>query len=456
MGKRNHFYSQIVLFVIETIILNVVLKRVLFSDVHGIYDPFGYDTSIMFFFNVAWVSSLLINRTYKQTNLEVTQKSIISILKTLGLQMFMTLAFVVFIKNFYFPKALLYQTYMILLGSLILVRVLFRAWIEYVNPNFRGSRNVVVLGGGPTAANLKGFFETQKLVGYQFKGFFSAQKEDPESYVNQLKAFCSQNQIHEIYYAHSNLSQELIRKIVDYADNNLIRFKYALNYQSYLSKNAELEFCNSTPVLTYRKEPLEYLSNQLIKRAFDIVFSLAMCLLVFPWLFLIIGIAVKLSSKGPIFFVQSRSGKDNKEFPCLKFRTMTVNRDSDSKQATKGDARITKVGAFLRKTSLDEMPQFINVLLGHMSVVGPRPHMLKHTEDYGRMINKFMVRHLVKPGITGYAQVAGYRGNTETPELMEARVRHDVKYLENWTIWFDMKLIILTAYNMVKGEENAY
>ncbi|MEO0404931.1 MAG: sugar transferase, partial [Bacteroidota bacterium] len=115
-----------------------------------------------------------------------------------------------------------------------------------------------------------------------------------------------------------------------------------------------------------------------------------------------------------------------------------------------------KVGAFLRKTSLDEMPQFINVILGHMSVVGPRPHMLKHTEDYGRMINKFMVRHLVMPGITGFAQVSGYRGNTETPELMEARVRHDVHYLENWTIWFDIKLIFLTAYNMVKGEENAY
>ncbi|MGB0424120.1 MAG: exopolysaccharide biosynthesis polyprenyl glycosylphosphotransferase, partial [Flavobacteriales bacterium] len=216
------------------------------------------------------------------------------------------------------------------------------------------------------------------------------------------------------------------------------------------------EFFNSTPVFTYRKEPLEYSSNQIIKRIFDFTFSLLVCLLIFPWLFLIISIAIKFSSKGPIFFVQDRSGKDNKRFPCLKFRTMTVNNDSDSVQATKGDARITRVGAFLRKTSLDEMPQFINVLLGHMSVVGPRPHMLKHTEDYGKEINKFMVRHLVKPGITGYAQVSGYRGTTETPELMEARVKHDVFYLENWTFLFDLKLIFLTVYNMIKGEENAF
>jgi putative colanic acid biosynthesis UDP-glucose lipid carrier transferase len=174
------------------------------------------------------------------------------------------------------------------------------------------------------------------------------------------------------------------------------------------------------------------------------------------WLYPIIALLIKLQSKGPILFRQKRSGRNDEPFVCYKFRSMRVNPDSDKKQATKFDARITPIGKFLRRTSLDEMPQFLNVFLGHMSVVGPRPHMLRHTVEYKAVIDKFMVRHFLKPGITGWAQVNGLRGETRLVQQMEKRVRYDIDYLENWSVALDVEIIFLTVINALKGEDNAY
>jgi lipopolysaccharide/colanic/teichoic acid biosynthesis glycosyltransferase len=165
---------------------------------------------------------------------------------------------------------------------------------------------------------------------------------------------------------------------------------------------------------------------------------------------------IKLESRGPVFFIQKRSGKDDEPFWCFKFRSMKVNTESDEVQATKDDPRITRIGAFMRRTSLDELPQFFNVFLGNMSICGPRPHMLLHTKQYSTSINKFMVRHLLKPGITGWAQVNGLRGETESPELMQKRVEYDLWYMENWSLMLDVKILFMTIINMFKGEKNAY
>ena len=192
------------------------------------------------------------------------------------------------------------------------------------------------------------------------------------------------------------------------------------------------------------------------KRLFDIVVSLIAIVIVSATILIPIIIAIKLSSKGPILFKQKRTGYRGREFVCLKFRTMKVNADADTRQATKDDPRKTKVGDFLRKTSLDELPQFLNVLYGNMSVVGPRPHMVKQTDEYRKLINRYMVRHTIKPGITGLAQVSGFRGQTEKLWQMEKRVEYDVKYIENWTFWLDIKIMVRTVLNAVQGEKNAY
>mgnify|MGYP003374863796 FL=1 len=194
----------------------------------------------------------------------------------------------------------------------------------------------------------------------------------------------------------------------------------------------------------------------MLKRLFDMIFSLAVILLVSFTILVPIIIAIKCSSKGPILFKQKRTGYRGREFTCLKFRTMKVNDKSDELQATKNDPRKTKVGDFLRKTSLDELPQFVNVLIGNMSVVGPRPHMVKQTEEYSRLIDKYMVRHMIKPGITGLAQVSGYRGQTEELWQMEKRVEYDVMYIENWSFWLDIKIIFRTVINAIQGEKNAF
>ena len=194
----------------------------------------------------------------------------------------------------------------------------------------------------------------------------------------------------------------------------------------------------------------------MLKRVFDIIFSSSVIIFILSWLTPLVAILIKLESKGPVFFKQARNGFNYKEFYCYKFRSMTTNSEANFYQATRGDQRITNIGKFIRKTSIDELPQFFNVLFGDMSVVGPRPHMVSHTDMYAKRIDKFMVRHFVKPGITGLAQISGYRGEVETDKDIIGRVKFDIFYIENWSLLLDLKIIFKTAINAVKGEEKAY
>lgn len=196
--------------------------------------------------------------------------------------------------------------------------------------------------------------------------------------------------------------------------------------------------------------------NPTIKRVFDVVFSLLVIVFFLSWIYLILAILIKLESRGPVIFRQKRTGRNNEDFWCYKFRSMRMNDDSHRKQAHRNDERITRIGRFLRKSSLDEFPQFVNVLIGNMSVVGPRPHMLKHTEEYKYCVDNYMSRHCMKPGITGWAQINGFRGETQKIHLMEKRVEHDMWYLENWSPSLDIKIILLTMLHIVKGNENAF
>jgi len=237
----------------------------------------------------------------------------------------------------------------------------------------------------------------------------------------------------------------------------MIRVRIIPEFSEYLSQKFSIDYVQSIPILKLRDEPLKSFTNRVIKRVFDLVFSSLVILLIFSWLFPIIALIIKLTSKGPVFFVQQRTGQDGKSFPCIKFRSMTVNAVSDQLQATKGDARITPFGAFMRKTSIDELPQILNVLFNHMSLVGPRPHMLKHTEEYRVLVDKFMVRHFAKPGVTGWAQINGYRGETKLIKDMKNRAAADIWYIENWSFLLDVRIVIATAWGMIfKRDENAF
>lgn len=361
-----------------------------------------------------------------------------------------------------FPIRCIIYYYLLLFIFFTLWRVTARFTLKRYRQYGRNYKRVIIVGAGKNGMNLYAEMKKEMAYGFYIYGFFDDNlllKNTLPNYLgmtHEVENFALENNIDEIYCTLPNSQDEKIIRLLNFAEKNMIRFYLVPEFSRYVKKQLELESIESLPIMAVRSEPLQSIHNQIIKRIFDILFSLIFLCTIFPVLYIIFGILIKLSSPGPIIFKQKRTGIYGREFDCYKFRSMQVNECADKKQAEKNDPRTTKIGQFLRRSNLDEIPQFYNVLVGDMSVVGPRPHMLKHTELYSAIIDKYMVRHLVKPGITGWAQVNGYRGETKTMEQMEGRVRLDVWYLENWTFILDLKIIFVTIINMFKGEKNAY
>ena len=332
--------------------------------------------------------------------------------------------------------------------------------VYYLLQKYRSSfggnlRKTVIIGKNRQTYALETFFKKNPEYGYALKRVFNLRDKTQESLDNCLR-FIKENNIDEIYCSITELSNTQILQVVSFADNNLKILKFLPDNKEIYSKKLKYEYYDFIPILSLRNIPLEESVNQFLKRLFDIVFSVCIIIFVLSWLTPILAIIIKIESRGPVFFKQSRNGFNYKEFECYKFRSMTPNPDAHLYQVTKGDQRITKVGQFIRKTSIDELPQFYNVFFGDMSVVGPRPHMVSHTQMYAKRIDKFMVRHFVKPGITGLAQVSGFRGEVETDKDIINRVKYDIFYIENWSILLDIKIIFQTLLNAMKGEDKAY
>ncbi len=318
-------------------------------------------------------------------------------------------------------------------------------------------RNTVIIGYTPEAIRLKGLFETRNDYGYRFLGFFSDKQSNKniKGNLSDLKTFVIENQIHEMYCSLNEISNIQLKDLIDFADENNKTIKFIPDTKEIFSKNLKIDYYDFFPVLSLQKSMLLEPSTKTIKRAFDIVFSLIIIVVLLSWLIPLMAILIKLESRGPVFFKQGRPGLDEKEFFCYKFRSMKINKTTEI-EASKNDPRVTRIGKFIRKTSIDEMPQFLNVILGDMSVVGPRPHLWSQNKFYGNSIKKYMVRHYVKPGITGLAQVKGFRGEIETHNDMINRIKFDVFYIENWSLVLDLKIIVQTIINIFKGEAKAY
>jgi Undecaprenyl-phosphate glucose phosphotransferase len=315
-----------------------------------------------------------------------------------------------------------------------------------------------VTGVTSATRDMVDFFNNHPEHGYRlYKMFDQAEYNgDFNRYFSDLKTYCLENKIDEIYCSLTEFNAEQAEQLVEFTDREVLRLKFIPSSVGINLDNFKIDFYGYLPVYIFRPIPLDNQFNKIFKRTFDIVFSIFIFVFIFSWLFPIIAIAIKLNSKGPVFFKQKRSGRDNDNFGCYKFRSMYYDLSKDVVQATKGDSRITSVGAFLRKTSLDELPQFLNVLLGDMSVVGPRPHPLWLNDKYRDNIEKYMVRHFIKPGITGLAQVKGFRGETTDPVMMERRIKMDIFYLENWSFLLDIKIIFMTVFSVMKGDKNAF
>jgi len=319
----------------------------------------------------------------------------------------------------------------------------------------------IILGAGVIGQKI--FDEMLRNVyhGVVILGFFdddpNKNRRDVLGNIEEAKEYILKYKVSYVFCTLPHLAEEKIKDFIKFCESHVINFNIVLSF-GYHNPNVTpiVEHIGQMPVLVLRNLPLSYLHNIFIKRSIDVIFSLAAILLIFPILFPVLSLLIKLSSPGPVLFKQKRTGRRGREFYCYKFRTMRCSSDAHTKQATANDDRKTKVGNFLRKTSLDELPQLFNVLIGNMSLVGPRPHMLKHTDEYSPKVDKYMVRHFAKPGITGLAQVSGFRGETKDVELMEKRILEDIKYVENWTLKFDFKIMFKTIFVILKGDKNAY
>jgi putative colanic acid biosynthesis UDP-glucose lipid carrier transferase len=318
-------------------------------------------------------------------------------------------------------------------------------------------RNAIIIGYTESSKNLQQLFQNRPDYGYRFKGFFSdkVKNDTIKGTITHIEEFVLQNKIDDIYCALEELSSEQLKNLVEFADYYKKTIKFIPESNEIYAKNLKIDYYEFFPILSLKRTPLNEPLLKFSKRLFDIVFSLCIIVFLLSWLVPIIAILIKLESKGPVFFKQGRPGLDEKEFFCYKFRSMQMN-DKTEESVTKNDPRITKLGAFLRKTSFDEMPQFFNVFLGDMSIVGPRPHLWSHNNEYQKKIKKYNFRLHIKPGITGLAQVKGYRGEIENDEEMANRIKYDLFYIENWSLLLDIKIIVLTVINVFKGQEKAY
>lgn len=415
---------------------------------------------------IIWLLIASQNELYSLVRIDSIDKQIRKIIYTLLL--YFGLMFLVIVVLDFDEISRLWVFYLSL--YLLILLVTFRTVFHKTNIAYRQKggnfRRVVVVGNDKVSATLYSYLEKNMALGYKVDGYFNPTTAyfkrgvtpnmnflgEAETIMSYLKT----NNVDEVFWKVGQDEDELLKELIDYCENNLIRFKLIPYFGVPISgRQPNIDSYRGIPVVTLRKEPLQLPLNKLFKRIFDVIFSLLALIVLTPLIFPWVAMAIKLNSKGPIFFKQLRSGENNMQFWCYKFRTMAVNELSDKLQATKNDARITRVGKFLRKSNFDELPQFFNVLRGEMSVVGPRPHMLKHTEDYSKLVSKFLVRHFAKPGITGWAQVTGHRGETNEVSDMQKRVEADIWYVENWSFVLDIRIIFMTVRNMIVGDENA-
>lgn len=326
-------------------------------------------------------------------------------------------------------------------------RIIVRQVVRHLRSIGRNTINVVIIGNEEQAAPVLDVMN-DKYNGYNVQQIF-AHTEDAMAYLKH-------NFIDEIYICTAKRSSQHIKGLLKFCTHEMIRVFFIPGETATYQRSMQIHEFGSTYVLAMYREPLMNGGARMLKRTFDIVFSIAFLCTLFPIMLIVVSIVTGITMPGPVFFRQKRTGYDGREFWCYKFRSMKVNAAADTIQATKDDERITRWGKIMRHTNIDEFPQFINVLMGDMSVVGPRPHMLAHTEYYSARISDYMVRHYVRPGITGWAQTCGERGETETVDDMARRVEKDIWYIEHWSFWLDIQIILKTIFNMFTGDDKAY
>jgi putative colanic acid biosynthesis UDP-glucose lipid carrier transferase len=461
MNKTSFNFFRSLLWLWDIISLNLIL---LFASL-SIFrvDAINQRDYHLFFavFNLVWMTSVYLTQLYMSRNwldFEIFFK------RTFKCYVF-TITFLflfIFIYHYQYSRFFIIFCFTGFATILLFNRVVFNLLVISLRSKFRLAKNVVVLGYNDVSKRLIDYFQKEtKLV--KLSGCFDDSGkviDSPKLRVfNDLQDcmhFVKENEVTEIYSTLIPEHYPYLYELAKEAEKQFVYFKFVPDYNIFVNRNIYVDFLNDIPVLSLRKEPLEDTGNRIKKRTLDVIVSTLVIIFLLSWLVPLIALLIKLDSRGPVFFIQLRSGKNNQPFRCLKFRSLRVNDQADSIQVSRNDNRITRLGRIMRKTNIDELPQVFNIFLGDMSLVGPRPHMLKHTEQFSELYKEYMIRHFVKPGLTGWAQVNGFRGEIKDNEFLRKRVEYDTWYMENWSLFLDLKIIMLTILVTIKGDKNAF
>ncbi|MCE3296515.1 MAG: undecaprenyl-phosphate glucose phosphotransferase [Crocinitomicaceae bacterium] len=468
-NKRNQIltksskYIKLFLLMSDFFVLNfsfvlslfIIFKKFSLSEDKNIF-------SLVLFANLIWILLIGVFNAYQIMRIEPVERILSRSIKMILSEISILFLVVYTLEFSSIPKLFILIFSVLFIFINITIKVLSLYLLRYIRMKGMNNKNVVIVGVNKNGLELERILKKEVSFGYKVLGFFTVDEQEHYAssrvigHVDDIFSYIETHDIDEVYFASTTYPEKKTKDLISFCEKQFVRFKIIPNFKQYtLNRHVNIDFYDDLPILILRKEPLENLFNKTIKRIFDITFSMIILILIMPWLYPIVFIVQKLTNKGPVLFIQLRSGQDNRIFKCYKFRTMRINDQHDQMGTLDNDPRITRFGKILRKTRIDELPQFFNVLLGHMSVVGPRPHMLKHTEEYSKLIDEFLVRHYVKPGITGWAQTTGYIDESRKLQEMQDKVKNDIYYIENWSFMLDMKIIFLTIYNVFKGDKNA-
>ncbi|MDG1790987.1 MAG: exopolysaccharide biosynthesis polyprenyl glycosylphosphotransferase [Flavobacteriaceae bacterium] len=414
-------------------------------------------SNLLYFFiyiSSSWIVSTLLSEFYEVYRYTRVTKILGLIAKQTILFLLLVFAFFGFYNELSIQSISILKYIFLAMSFITIAKFSIYFLLKEYRKVFKGNlRKVVIVGLNKKTDQLRKYFNDNPDYGYQLVTIFDLKQFQN---IEEIIKHISENEVDEIYSSIAELNNKELTSLIDFADNNLKILKFLPDNKEIYSKKLDFTYYDFLPILSMRRIPTDEPINLFVKRIFDVIFSLIVIIGVLSWLTPILGLIIKMESKGPIFFKQKRNGLDYKEFYCYKFRSMRPNPEAHLYQIKKNDPRVTRIGKIIRKTSIDELPQFINVLKGNMSVVGPRPHMVSHTHMYAEKIDKFMVRHFIKPGITGLAQVSGFRGEVEDDNFIINRVKYDIFYLENWSLLMDLKIVVKTVYNALSGDEKAY
>ncbi|MGE5400343.1 MAG: undecaprenyl-phosphate glucose phosphotransferase [Ignavibacteriales bacterium] len=453
--------STDIIFLVLCFILAIVLSSGISNDKSTINELF-----LLFSLNLVWIFSSKVTGLYDEFRSRNFSVELVILLKNISIQIISAIVILFFIKDASISRffVLIYSSSLLISTSV--KKYFFRKLLNYFRIKGRNLRNILIVGAGEVGMSFYENIRTNPHFGYRLAGFLDDEKK---VYLNGkylgpiscLDKILNEKKIDDVIIALPNPAINKIEEVVRICESHTTRVKIIPNYFNLISQKCNISMFGSFPIVSIRSDRLNELHWVLLKRTVDIILTLILFVTVFSWLFPLIALIIKINSSGPVLFKQERWTKNNKKFTAYKFRSMYVNCKSADEngsflQATKGDPRITKIGKILRKTNLDELPQFLNVLKGEMSLVGPRPHPTLLNLQSKDVIDHYMLRHLVKPGITGWAQVNGLRGETKDPALMQKRIDHDLWYIENWTIWLDIQILFLTVWRMIKGDPYAY